>query len=116
MNEVGYGCCYFVAFRWIGYICLSSTIICGIAKKAHKYDRNLCIEYSCRMELYWLGCSTCLGISQQWRQEMNEQTKADLIFYTELYVDAGYDYEEAERMAKDLLRVIGVIFDEDKVI
>ena len=47
---------------------------------------------------------------------MNEQTKADLIFYTELYVDAGYDYEEAERMAKDLLRVIGVIFDEDKVI
>ena len=42
--------------------------------------------------------------------------KADLIFYTELYVDAGYDYEEAERMAKDLLRVIGVIFDEDKVI
>ena len=40
---------------------------------------------------------------------MNEQTKADLIFYTDLYVDAGYDYEEAERMAKDLLRVIGVI-------
>ena len=33
---------------------------------------------------------------------MNEQTKADLIFYTELYVDAGYDYEEAEKMAKDL--------------
>ena len=47
---------------------------------------------------------------------MNEQTKADLIFYTDLYVDAGYDYEEAERMARDLLRVIGVIFDEDKVI
>lgn len=47
---------------------------------------------------------------------MNEQTKSDLIFYTELYVDAGYDYEEAEQMAKDLLRVIGVIFDEDKVI
>ena len=32
---------------------------------------------------------------------MNEQTKADLIFYTDLYVDAGYDYEEAERMAKE---------------
>ena len=47
---------------------------------------------------------------------MNEQTKADLIFYTDLYVDAGYDYEEAEQMAKELLCVIGVIFDEDKVI
>lgn len=31
---------------------------------------------------------------------MNEQTKADLIFYTELYVDAGYDYEEAEAWLK----------------
>lgn len=47
---------------------------------------------------------------------MNEQTKADLIFYTELYVDAGYDYEEAEQMAKNLLRVVGVIFEDDKVI
>ena len=40
MNEVSYGCCYFVTFRWIGDICLSSPVICGIAKKAHKYDRN----------------------------------------------------------------------------
>lgn len=38
-------------------------IICGIEKKTHKYDSNLRAEYSCRVELYWLGCSTCLGIS-----------------------------------------------------
>lgn len=49
-------------FCWFGDIRLSSPVICSIAKKAHKYDRNLCIEYSCRMELYWMGCSTCLGI------------------------------------------------------
>lgn len=46
---------------------------------------------------------------------MDEQTISDLIFYTELYVDAGYDYEEAERMAKELLRAVGVIFEEDRI-
>ena len=61
--EVSYGRCYFVVFCWIGDIRLSSPVIRGIAKKAHKYDRDLRSEYSRWMEFYWLGCGACLGIS-----------------------------------------------------
>lgn len=39
---------------------------------------------------------------------------ADLRFYIDLYVDNGFTYEEAERLAKNLMECIGCIF-EDKV-
>lgn len=43
---------------------------------------------------------------------MNETIMQDLRFYIELYVDNGFTYEEAEVMAKNLMRCIGVMFEE----
>lgn len=43
---------------------------------------------------------------------MNE-TDADLRFYIDLYVDCGFTYDEAELMAKKLLAMVGVAFDEN---
>lgn len=47
---------------------------------------------------------------------MNDKIMNDLRFYIDLYVDQGFTYEEAEKLAKNLMRCIGVIFDEDKVL
>ncbi len=43
---------------------------------------------------------------------MNETIMQDLRFYIELYVDNGFTYEEAEVLAKNLMRCIGVMFEE----
>lgn len=47
---------------------------------------------------------------------MNEIIMNDLRFYIDLYVDEGFTYDEAELLAKRLMRAVGVIFDEDKMI
>lgn len=43
---------------------------------------------------------------------MTESIMQDLRFYIDLYVDNGFTYEEAEVMAKNLMRCIGVMFEE----
>lgn len=35
----------------------------------------------------------------------------DLQFYIDMYVDQGFTWEEAEKLAKNLLLCIGVIFE-----
>lgn len=47
---------------------------------------------------------------------MNETIMNDLRFYIDLYVDEGFTYDEAELLAKKLMRSVGVVFDEDNVI
>lgn len=41
------------------------------------------------------------------------ETDTDLRFYIDLYVDCWFTYDEAELMAKKLLAMAGVTFDED---
>ncbi len=43
---------------------------------------------------------------------MNETIMQDLQFYIGLYVDQGFTWEEAEVMAKNLMRCIGIQFEE----
>lgn len=43
---------------------------------------------------------------------MTESVMNDLRFYIDLYVDNGFTYEEAEVLAKNLMRCIGVMFEE----
>lgn len=43
---------------------------------------------------------------------MTESIMNDLRFYIDLYVDNGFTYEEAEVLAKNLMRCIGVMFEE----
>ena len=43
---------------------------------------------------------------------MNESIMNDLRFYIKLYIDQGYTHEEAEVLAKNLMRCIGVLFEE----
>lgn len=43
---------------------------------------------------------------------MSETIMQDLRFYIELYVDNGFTYEEAEVLAKNLMRCIGIMFEE----
>ncbi|UPW42576.1 hypothetical protein BAHKABFF_00026 [Salmonella phage CF-SP1] len=43
---------------------------------------------------------------------MKESVMQDLRFYIELYIDQGYTYDEAELLAKNLMRCIGVLFEE----
>lgn len=43
---------------------------------------------------------------------MNETIMNDLRFYIDLYVDQGFTYEDAEVLAKNLMRCIGVQFEE----
>lgn len=43
---------------------------------------------------------------------MKDAIMQDLQFYIELYVDQGFTYEEAEVLAKNLMRCIGIQFEE----
>ncbi len=43
---------------------------------------------------------------------MTESIMQDLRFYIDLYIDNGYTYAEAEVLAKNLMRCIGVTFEE----
>lgn len=43
---------------------------------------------------------------------MTESIMQDLRFYIDLYIDNGYTYDEAEVMAKNLMRCIGIMFEE----
>ena len=43
---------------------------------------------------------------------MNESIMNDLRFYIDLYVDNGFTYDEAEVLAKNLMRCIGVLLEE----
>ena len=43
---------------------------------------------------------------------MNESIMNDLRFYIDLYVDQGFTYDEAEKLAKNLMQCIGVLFEE----
>lgn len=42
---------------------------------------------------------------------MSESILADLRFYVDLYVDEGFTYEESERLARDLMRKMGIDID-----
>lgn len=43
---------------------------------------------------------------------MKESVMQDLRFYIELYIDQGFTHEEAEVLAKNLMRCIGIMFEE----
>lgn len=43
---------------------------------------------------------------------MKDAVMQDLQFYIELYIDQGFTYEEAELLAKNLMRCIGIMFEE----
>ena len=43
---------------------------------------------------------------------MNESIMNDLRFYIDLYVDQGFTYDEADRLAKNLMCCIGIQFEE----
>lgn len=43
---------------------------------------------------------------------MNESIMNDLRFYIDLYVGEGFTYDEAEVLAKNLMRCVGVLFEE----
>ena len=51
-------------------------------------------------------------VDVDWIERMNESIMNDLRFYIDLYVDQGFTYDEAERLAKNLMRCIGILFDE----
>lgn len=53
-------------------------------------------------------------VNVDWIEGMNESIMNDLRFYIDLYVDQGFTYDEAEKLAKNLMRCIGIQFEENE--